>query len=554
MPVQSPLKMRTTLFICLYFFVFLGHVTAQQGPENYEKAKLALSEKEYSSSIELFKEFLNEEKYGTLAFYSAFHIAEAAIKLNQNGLAIETLTPFYGKPWSNSDELMYLLAIAYFQDSQPQNALKLIAQIRSEEILNHAYNATFNFLKNASSTFLVTNLGEYKKNEGFTAALAFVLQQKMVMSASERVALNTVLNSSTSALAKDQILDIVVILPFTSNSGQSISSLGSTEFMVELHQGIELGVNQGIAQGLKINLNTFDSKRDLNRLNTLLKDPAVLSADVIIGPIYPDETELVSAFAEAQKIPFIHPLSNLGERFEQTDFSYLFRPSVASLSKGIVATLKAQDWGKSVAIAYSGSARDERLAQLLQEDLTKSGFKISNSQKVDPRNAASFLQDLGIKIGTSPSVNQIIFLTDDPAISQPVFALMESISASVPFLVMDSWLGFNFANYEMLEFPNFYFISNNTPKFDAEQMGQFNKMYYENYLNYPSLNVILGAELVHWIAENAEFVNDFNIRKTLDRKGFQPGKLTWGFNFQNSNNNTYSPVLKLVGGELIPLN
>jgi len=552
MPVQSPLKMRTTLIICLYFFVFLGYTTAQQLPGNYEKAKLALSEKEYSSSIELFKEFTSEEKYGALAFYATFHIAEAAIKLNQNSLAIETLTPLYGKSWSKSDELMYLLAIAYFQDSQPQNALKLIAQIKSEEILNHAYDATFNFLRTATSNFLVINLEEYKKNEGFTAALAFVLQQKMVMSASERVALNTVLNSSS--LVKDQILDIVVILPFTSNSGQSISSLGSAEFMVELYQGIELGVKQLIAQGLKINLNTFDSKRDLNRLNTLLKDPAVLSADVIIGPIYPDETELVSAFAEAQKIPFIHPLSNLGERFEQTDFSYLFRPSVASLSKGIVAALKSQDWGESVAIAYSGSARDERLAQLLQEDLTKSGFKISNTQKVDPRNAASFLQELGIKIGTSPTVNQIIFLADDPAISQPVFALMESISASVPFLVMDSWLGFNFANYEMLEFPNFYFISNNTPKFDAEQMGQFNKMYYENYLNYPSLNVILGAELVNWISENAEFVNDFNIRKTLDRKGYQPGKLTWGFNFQNSNNNMYSPVLKLVGGELIPLN
>lgn len=546
--------MRRNLFICLLFFVFLGHATAQQLPENYEKAKLALSAKEYSSSTELFKEFLNEEKYGTLAFYAAFHIAEAAIKLNQNGFAIETLTPFYGRSWSKSDEMIYLLAIAYFQDGQAQNALKLIAQIKSEDILNHAYNATFNFLRTATSSFLVTNLEEYKKNEGFTAALAFVLQQKMVMSASERVALNTVLNSGPSSLVKDQILDIVVILPFTSSSGQSISSLGSTEFMVELHQGIELGVKQLIAQGFKINLNTFDSKRDLNRLNTLLKDPAVLSADVIVGPIYPDESEMVSAFAEAQKIPFIHPLSNLGERFEQTEYSYLFRPSVASLSKGIVAALNSQDWGKSVAIAYSGSARDERLAQLLQDDLTKSGFQISKSQKVDPRNAASFLQDQGIKIGTTPKVNQVIFLTDDPAISQPVFALMESISSSVPFLVMDSWLGFNFANYEMLEFPNFYFISNNTLKFDAEQMGQFNKLYYENYLNYPSLNVILGAELVNWISANAEFVNNFDLRKTLDRKGYQPGKLTWGFNFQNSNNNTYSPVFKLVGGELIPLN
>ena len=274
---------------------------------------------------------------------------------------------------------------------------------------------------------------------------------------------------------------------------------------------------------------------------------------MIVGPIYSDESELVSAFAEVQKIPFIHPLSNLGERFEQTEYSYLFRPSVVSLSKGVVSSLKAQNWGKSVAIGYSGSARDERMAQLLQEELTQAGFRIAKSQKVDPKSAASFLQGLGVRRGNNPDVNQVILLTDDPAIAQPVFSLMESISTSVPILVMDSWLGFNFANYEMLEFPNFYFISNNTPKFESEEMTQFRKVFYDSYLAYPSLNVILGAELVNWISANAQFAYDYDLRNSLDQKGFQSGKLTWGFNFQNTNNNAYSPVFKLESGELIPL-
>jgi hypothetical protein len=226
---------------------------------------------------------------------------------------------------------------------------------------------------------------------------------------------------------------------------------------------------------------------------------------------------------------------------------------VVSLSKGIVTALSSQNWGKSVALAYSGSARDERMAQLLQEELTKSGFRVAKSQKIDPKNASSFLQGLGIRRGNNPDVNQVIFLTDDPAIAQPVFSLMESITSSVPVLVMDSWLGFNFANYEMLEFPNFYFISNNTPKFESEEMTQFRKVFYDKYLANPTLNVLLGAELINWVSSNAEFVNDFDIRSTLHQKGFQPGKLTWGFNFQNTNNNTYSPVFKLESGELIPL-
>jgi hypothetical protein len=49
-------------------------------------------------------------------------------------------------------------------------------------------------------------------------------------------------------------------------------------------------------------------------------------------------------------------------------------------------------------------------------------------------------------------------------------------------------------------------------------------------------------------------VQDYDLRPSLDKNGNQPGRLTWGFNFQKVNNNSYSPVFKLESGELIPLN
>jgi hypothetical protein len=323
---------------------------------------------------------------------------------------------------------------------------------------------------------------------------------------------------------------------------------------LELYQGIALEVASLKAEGGAIQLHTFDSKRDLNYLNALVKDPTVLAADVIIGPIYPEETALISAFAEVQKIPFIHPLSNLGERFEENQFSYLFRPSLSSLANGVVKTLKSQVWGTKIAIGYSGSSRDEQLGILLQSQLEKEGFNLVKVQKVDSKNVTTFLQGLGVRRGNRPSVDQVILLSDDPAIAQPVFSLMESISTEVPLLVMDSWLGFNFSNFEMLEYANFYFISNNTPKYHSKEMNDFRNLFYEKHLQFPSTNSFLGAELVHWIDSNAEFAQDFDLRPSLDVKGEQPGRLTWGFNFQKVNNNSYSPVFKLESGELIPLN
>lgn len=541
------------LFIVIFLLFSVQFSNAQGLPEEYQKAKSSLLSKDYWSAINGFKPLTDSNKYGNLSNYAAFHLAEAALGANQPAQAISALQPIYGKNWNKSDEAKYLLAVAYFRNNQNTEALKVIQTIKKEEILAQAFNATFEFMRKSTASYLVANLDEFKTNEGYTAALAEVLQKQTIMSASEIAALKQIKATSSKTVVKDEVLDLVVILPFTGSGTSSVSSIGFTDFIFELYQGIEFGVDQLKTEGQKVNLMTFDSKRDLNHLTNLLNDPGVKQADAIIGPIYPEESDLVSAFAEREEIPFIHPLSNLGERFEENQYSYLFRPSVASLSSGIISSLKSQRWGNRVAVGYSGSSRDEKLGLLLQTELQKAGFQVTNIQKIDSRNASGFLQGLGVSRGSDPSVDQVILLSDDPAIGQSVFSLMESITTSVPVLVMDSWLGFNFANFEMLEFPNFYFISNNTPKFDAESMNLFRDQYYEQFLAYPMMNSILGYELVYWLGSNSTSSFDFDLRRSLDQRSFQPGKLTWGFNFQKSNNNSYSPVFKLEAGELIPL-
>ena len=545
--------MRKVLLV-LSFIFSAAFAVAQHPPAAYLKAKSDLDTKEYALAKDGFTPFLDEATYGVLSYYATFYCSEAALQLGQAPQAIELLTSLKVKDWSKSEEVTYLLALAYFQNKQLVEGLQVLKGITNEPFLSKGYRASFENLKTVSSNFLITNLAEFKENQGFTAALAYVLQQKSIMSAAERGTLNQLIQSGSQSVLKDKVLDVVVILPFTSNSTQAISSLETNNFLLELYQGITLEVASLKAKGVAIKLHTFDSKRDLNYLNALVKDPTVLAADVIVGPIYPEESELISEFAELQKIPFVHPLSNLGDRFEESQFSYLFRPSLNSLANGVVEALKTQAWGKKVAIGYSGSSRDEQLGLLLQSQLEKEGFNLVNVQKVDPKTANTFLQGLGVRRGNQPAVDQVILLSDDPTLAQPVFSLMESISTKVPLLVMDSWLGFNFSNYEMLEFANFYFISNNTPRYQSEEMDIFRDLFYEKHLQFPSTNALLGAELVHWIHSNAEFANDFDLRPSLDRKGYQSGRLSWGFNFQKVNNNSYSPVFKLESGELIPLN
>jgi hypothetical protein len=545
-------------FLILSFLFGLNLVSsAQNAPETYQKAVELLNSSEYQAAQPLFQEFSNESKYGNLSNYASFHLAECFLKLNQPEQAINALKIVALKDWPKSDESKYLLGLAYFQNQQNLEALRVFKWIKNQEIFQLAESASFENLKKTSVSFLIAHLQEFKENGGYRASLKSELESQSILSASEKAAFYEIdgkrQESSQPGRSKDEVIDIVVILPFTNAGNASVSELTGSDFVVELYQGLSYGVTKLREAGNKINLLTFDSKRDPVQVQSFLNDPAVAGADVIIGPIYPEETDLVSAFAEKQKIPFIHPLSNIGDRFLDSQYSYLFRPSIISLSAGILKGLEQEAWGKKVAIGYSSSSRDEKLALTLQEELTKAGFLVSKSQKIDSKNVASFLKGLGVSRGNNPSVDQVILLTDDPSIAQPTFALMESISTSVPLLVMDSWLGFNFANFEMLEYPNFYFIGNNTPQFGTKEMNELREDFFSKNLIYPSVSAIQGYDLMNWLKSNISSTLGMDLRRSLDINAFQPGHFTWGYNFRKSNNNQYVPVFRLESGELKPI-
>jgi hypothetical protein len=180
------------LFLIVIVLFTIQFTNGQGLPSEYQKAQTALQAKDYWAAMNGFKPLTDADKYGNLANYAAFHLAEAALGANQPAQAISALQQIYGKNWNKSDEARYLLATAYFRNSQNLEALKVIKTIKKDGILQQAYNLSFEYLKNETASFLVANLNEFKSNEGFAAALATVLEKQTIMSASEIEALNQV--------------------------------------------------------------------------------------------------------------------------------------------------------------------------------------------------------------------------------------------------------------------------------------------------------------------------------------------------------------------------
>jgi hypothetical protein len=427
--------------------------------------------------MELMRPYLEESEYGKLALYAQYHFGLAAFLNKQVELAKSTIEPLAAnKSWEKQEDAKYLLALIYFGESKNLEALQEISLIKNPEIIALGESASLNYLRNSSISFLIANLNKFKSNKGYLIALREQLEKQSIMSADEKAVLQQLGDLDNSIAVPNQnnknlqVLDIAILLPFNYSGGTDVKAISQGNFVLELYQGINYAFEELTTNGTKINVKTYDTQRDNSRLQTILAEDFLLKADAIIGPIYPEETEIVLQFSEKNNIPFINPLSNLDDKIQGYDFAYLFRPAISSLSNGLLKYLKENVNGKRLAIAYSSASRDEQLANKLEGDSKSQGYITVSKTLISPKNINQFFESIQLQKDLDSKTDAVIILSDDPNIAQATFGYMESKNLQIPVIVMDSWLYFNFASYEMLETQNFVFLGNNSIDFNNDNL------------------------------------------------------------------------------------
>lgn len=535
---------------------------SQQGIEDYKQAIQLIEEKDYKEAMDLLRPFIDDQNYGDLAGYAMYHFGRAAMGNEQAELAKTSLLPLINEGSKDQKEKAnFLLALVDFGQNRYSEALTAIKRIESESLKIKGYEATYSFMKFAPTSILLLQLEQFQDNFGLILALREKLADQPSLSSTERKAFEQIKGLTLPKAGEENqegfgkreennTLDIALVLPFNYAGGTGVSSLSASNFVFELYRGILHAIRDIQANGVKVEVRTFDTKRNPEEIEKILNDPFFDKADVIVGPIYPEEIEVLATFAKERSLPFVNPLSNINESMTFKDEAFLFRPSTISIAKSAVNYLKRFE-GKRVALAYSGTSRDELLAKNFEIFSRMEGITIVKSQKVAPKDMRSFFDQVGIASSNSVEADMVVIFSDDPNIASPTFSLVESLSSSVPIIVMDSWLYFNFASYEMMEAQDFHFISNNTPNLSSSAVETFRASYFEYFKTFPPLNSYLGYELIHWISHVANSEKGYDFKSNLRKSQFIDGFLTFGFDFSEESYNNFVPILRLEEGTIV---
>lgn len=97
---------------------------------------------------------------------------------------------------------------------------------------------------------------------------------------------------------------------------------------LEFFQGSLLAIDSMKQAGMRLEVHYFDTQRSLSRMRTILANRELEDFDLFIGPFYPFNLELVSAFAYEHRIPVVTPFYDELNLIKSNPYLFQLSPSL----------------------------------------------------------------------------------------------------------------------------------------------------------------------------------------------------------------------------------
>src|SRR5690606_21388262 len=300
----------------------------------------------------------------------------AAFKAGQTPLAKDMFLQISQKRpnWENIDEVYYWLATIYFDQKAYDQALKASAKIKVKKNRENIVEMKTFHLSQIND---LEKLKELLQQNPYDAEVAKVLATKISerpASATNAQLLDFLISefkldgekykaNSLKPSEKKDSYQVAVLFPFMTEELNQDRNVRSNQFVLDTYNGIKLAVEELRNQGKNIDLHVYDTKRDSMATVNILRLPEIRTMDLIIGPLYPVPSKLVSDFTYRHKINMLNPLSTNSEVIGGNPMSFLFMPTLETQASAAAAYAADNIAGnKKGVIVYGNSARDSILA------------------------------------------------------------------------------------------------------------------------------------------------------------------------------------------------
>ncbi|MEX2370367.1 MAG: LysM peptidoglycan-binding domain-containing protein [Bacteroidales bacterium] len=223
---------------------------------------------------------------------------------------------------------------------------------------------------------------------------------------------------------------------------QTPKSVNFLEFL----EGSLLAIDSLVDAGAVLDVKFYDTKRSMYKTSEILKYPELANADLIIGPFYSFNIELVTEYSRNNKIPLITPFHSSDTLLEKNPYLFQTNPSYKTEYKRN-AEFISRAYDSNLIFVHNGDSADmEKMAyykRALFEELAKYSAQETVMFKeviIDDRKTENLIHSL------NPNVRNVIILpsTDEAFASQVASRIYYELEHyDIELFGSSYWVGFN---------------------------------------------------------------------------------------------------------------
>ncbi|MDF1672107.1 MAG: LysM peptidoglycan-binding domain-containing protein [Vicingaceae bacterium] len=336
------------------------------------------------------------------------------------------------------------------------------------------------------------------------------------------------LQLDTFSIQKKSIYNIGLLLPFyLDENDEMVDSRQALEerkiypkskFAIEFYNGFMAALDSLYSDSCKFKVFVYDTRgKDTSRIKMLLQKPIFKDLNIIVGPLYYDNFELVASYCKENKIPLVTPVKQANKVLLGNPFVFKAIPSktaiIEPIAKLLVDSFKTENL---LAISYK-KAKENPLVDLCisaynKELLSNSDTSIYSSiKKIDvTTNIADIVAQF------SGTKNNVIFAptTSQIEVTSLFSYLITTLNKrdyknyKVTIIGLEEWDEFENIDMDYFQRLNVHYCSSQY----INCQDSLNNQFLTNYINdkgvYPSDYTLLGFDIAYYFGD---YFNNYGV-------------------------------------------
>lgn len=304
--------------------------------------------------------------------------------------------------------------------------------------------------------------------------------------------------------------------------GPQVRFQGNSENFIHFYEGALLAIDSLKQYGITVNLRVFDTEQKESRIRQLIATDRLRDADLIIGPVYPNEQKEVAEYAMRNQIPMVSPLSATDEITRSNPWFFQVN-TPRNVINEITAKYVANKYSTSNFIILrtgnQANAQDNDLIMQIREKVSLNGLGNSNFRTCDfQKSGLAGLRALVVK----DRKNIIILTSGSEAEVSVGLSNIHTLAPSYDITVIGTnrFTQFESINQEYFHDGQLEFLAPYWPDFTKDATKSFVRKFRNYYKTEPNQFSMQGYDVTYFFAKAvSEFGRDFrNCVHTINPK------------------------------------